>query len=81
MDQMQLIQIGIIVIFVGFMIVLASFLLGPKEEGKVKFSFFGILGFIPFGISNDKKLFLFTIALTLVFLILFIVFFYRKVGF
>ncbi len=70
MTQEQLLQLGVLVIFIGFIIVISSFLLAAhdKEKGKstLKFSVVGFLGFIPFGFGNDKKLLLFTIILTII---------------
>ncbi|MFP4111490.1 MAG: hypothetical protein ACLFPQ_03870 [Candidatus Woesearchaeota archaeon] len=37
-----------------------------KESGN-KVSFFGIFGFIPFGFSNDKKLFMVTLITGMIF--------------
>ncbi|MBI3036948.1 hypothetical protein HYY73_04340 [Candidatus Woesearchaeota archaeon] len=70
MTNEQLLQLGVLVVFIGLIIIIGSFLFAAhdKERGKstFKFSVVGFLGFIPFGFSNDKKLLLFGIILTIV---------------
>lgn len=70
MPNEQLLQIGIILVFVGIAAIIFSALssAGDKEKGKssVKFSVVGFLGFIPFGFGNDRRLLLFGVILTVV---------------
>ena len=73
MTQRQLLQIGILLAFVGAIIIFISLITAAAKEkdqsnGKssFKFSVFGFLGFIPFGFGNDKRLLLFTIILTII---------------
>lgn len=57
--QLQLLQIGIVLIFVGIIAIIISLLTGAakeKDKGSFKFSVVGFLGFVPFGFGNDKKL-------------------------
>ena len=76
MNQQQLLQIGMIVVFVGIIVIFTSFLFAPKEgKTDAKFSVFGVFGFIPFGFSNDKRLFVFSIIITLVLIVMSIFFF------
>jgi len=58
--QTQIIQVGTLLILAGFVILFAASLLPTKEKSDVKFSALGIIGFIPFGFGNDKRLFTFT---------------------
>lgn len=65
MPNQQIFQIGILLIFLGVAAVLFSAFSGAKEkDSSVKFSFFGLIGPVPFGFGNDKKLFLFTMIMT-----------------
>ncbi|RLE39597.1 hypothetical protein DRJ17_00165 [Candidatus Woesearchaeota archaeon] len=77
--QNQLTFIGIVVIFLGIIILMASSLLLPKnKESNVKVSAVGVIGFIPFGFSTDKKLFIITLSLVLALMIFtFFMFYYR----
>ena len=73
MAQNTLIQIGMLIVLIGiFVIFIGAFLSAEKDsKSNVKFSFFGLFGFIPFGFSNDRRLFFFSIGLTLLLVILF----------
>ncbi|MFC1769193.1 hypothetical protein ACFLZX_05505 [Nanoarchaeota archaeon] len=53
MEQITLFHVGIGIIFIGMFVIILSTLQGQSDS---KVSFVGILGFIPFGFSNDKKL-------------------------
>lgn len=75
--QTQLIQTGMLLILTGFIILFAAALFSAKEKSDVKFSAFGIIGFIPFGFGNDKRLFAFTVVVALVMFVL-LIYFYRK---
>ena len=51
----SLISLGILIIFIGFIIVLIGALTAaPKGEAKVAVG--GFIGFIPFGFANDKRM-------------------------
>ncbi len=56
--QNNLLSIGIILIFLGFLLVFIS---ASKTESKV--AVVGLLGPIPFGFGNDKRLFVITLAI------------------
>ena len=79
MNQLQLIQLGMLIILIGVIIIIASAFLTPRtaEKSNVKFSVFGLFGFIPFGISNDKRLFIFSVVLTLILIAFTVMFFYK----
>jgi uncharacterized membrane protein len=75
MDQAQLIGIGMAIIFIGIIVIFSSMLFAPtSQKSETRFSVFGIFGFIPFGFSNDKKLFIFSIILTVLIVILTFIF-------
>jgi len=73
MKELNIIGIGFIVILIGFLIVFTGSMLtasSSANKGNVKVSFFGLLGPIPIGFSNDKGLFIFTIILSAIIMIL-----------
>ena len=70
----QLTSIGILTIFVGFILVLAgaflSALKSPKEtDSKTKFAIAGFIGPIPFGFGNDRNMVWLVVVLSLVLLL------------
>ena len=68
--KMQLVNIGILVIFVGFILVFLGLLNSSKENSNTKVAVGGFIGFIPFGFGNDKNLLWFvTILSAVVFLV------------
>ena len=69
MNHQQLLQLGILLVFIGMIVIFASLAATPskeKEKSNFKFSVVGFLGFIPFGFGNDKRLLLITAVLTVV---------------
>ena len=68
--QELFVKFGIILIFVGFIILLIGAILGTKSE-NVKFGFGGFIGPIPFGFANDPRM----LALVLIISIIMFVFF------
>lgn len=72
--QLQLLQLGILLVFAGIIAIFISLAAakdkGGNEKGSFKFSIVGFFGFIPFGFGNDKKLLTLGIALTIAFAIL-----------
>lgn len=69
----NLLPLGIALIIIGFFAILISL---SSEKANVKYSFFGLIGPIPFGFGNDKKLFVFTVVMALLILVFFL--FYQK---
>ena len=68
----SLISLGILIIFIGFIIVLIGALTAaPKGETKVAVG--GFVGFIPFGFANDRRLLWALIAIMGVMLLFWIV--------
>lgn len=71
MTHEQLLQLGVLVVIIGFAIIISSFFFAAanekdKEKSTFKFSVVGFLGFIPFGFGNDRRLLMFGIILTIV---------------
>ena len=63
----QLTNFGVIIIFVGFLIVIIGLLNSSKEGySKTKVAVGGFIGFIPFGFGNDKKLVWFVTILSVI---------------
>ena len=74
----QIINIGIIVIFVGFIIVFFGLLNASKEgTSKTKVAVGGFIGFIPFGFGNDKNLIWFVTVLSAVLFIFWLILSFR----
>lgn len=70
--EYNLINFGIIFIFIGFfLLILGTLLMIPKEN--VKFSFVGFIGPFPFGFSNSKEMLYFSIIIGVIILLLFII--------
>ena len=51
----NLLSLGILIIFIGFIIVFTGALSNVKK-GDAKFAVGGFVGFIPFGFANDKMM-------------------------
>lgn len=77
MHQQTLVQIGFLIIIVGFIVIFFGSLIGANKE-NTKFSVFGLVGFIPFGFANDKKLFAVSIAAAIFFLLITALTFLRR---
>jgi uncharacterized membrane protein len=75
MNPTIIFQIGFALIFIGiFLIIFSSIFFSQQKDSK--FAVVGVFGFIPFGISNDKRLLYFSFGLLALFLVLYLVFFY-----
>ncbi len=70
MPETNLVSIGIIMIFLGFLLVFIGALTG-KTDAKVGVG--GIIGFIPIGFGNDPQLVKIAIIISAVLAILFII--------
>ena len=79
MEQAEVLSFGIAVVFIGIFIILSSLLFLANEKNNVKFSFFGFLWFVPFGISNDKRLFAISTVIIMMALIFMALYIYRYV--
>jgi uncharacterized membrane protein len=60
--QNNLILLGIIFVFLGFILLFIGSLMGAKT-GDSKVAVVGLLGPIPFGFGNDKRLFLIALSI------------------
>ena len=69
MQAQNLIAIGILFVFLGFIIIFIGSLYGAKT-GESKVAVVGLLGPIPFGFGNDKRLFFITLAIAIVFAVI-----------
>jgi uncharacterized membrane protein len=79
MNQTQIVGLGTIIIFIGILVIFGSTLFAPQgTKSDTKFSVFGIFGFIPFGFSNDKRLFILSIILAIVLVVFSFLMFYKK---
>ncbi|MBD3354966.1 hypothetical protein GF361_03195 [Candidatus Woesearchaeota archaeon] len=58
-----LVQIGVGFIFLGIIIIFLAGML-EAEKGESKVAVGGIIGFIPFGFANDKRIFWFMMIFT-----------------
>lgn len=66
--NINLVGLGILVIFMGFIIVFIG-ALTQSSKGDAKVAVGGFVGFIPFGFTNDKRLFWALLAVMAVFLL------------
>lgn len=79
MNQQQIAQLGVLIIFLGVAIVIISSFIGNKDkESTNKVSVVGFIGFIPFGFGNDKKWLIVGIILTVLFMVASYLLFYKK---
>lgn len=67
--KFDLATIGLIVIFIGIMLIFLSTL---NQKGDSKFAVGGIIGFIPFGFGNDKGLVLAGIVISAILFFVFL---------
>lgn len=72
----NLILIGILIIFIGIITVFIGALTQMKSS-DTKVAVGGIIGFIPFGFANDKRLLYFVISLTAILFIFWILYFWK----
>ena len=61
----SLIPIGILIIFIGIIFLIIGSL-SQHQKTDTKFFAGGIIGFIPFGFGNDKKIFYIGLVLTII---------------
>ena len=76
----QLISLGILLIFIGFVIVfIGSFMSSKDTNSKTKVAVGGFIGPIPFGFGNDKNLVWFVTIISLVLFLFWLLFSFRIV--
>ena len=73
----NLINIGILLIILGFIIVFFGVLKGAQETSKTKVAVGGFIGPIPFGFGTDKTLVWFVTILSLVLFLFWLFFSFR----
>ena len=77
METEKLVGAGIVIVFIGLIIIFTGALTGKDTNSKTKVAVGGFIGFIPFGFGNDKKLVWFAIITSLIMFIAFIFLNYR----
>ena len=71
----RMINLGILLMIIGFVIVFLGVLKGAKEtSSRTKVAVGGFIGFIPFGFGNDKNLVWFVTILSLVLFVVWVFF-------
>ena len=79
--QYKLVSAGVFIVLIGFLIIFLGSILssGAKAKSETKVAVIGLLGPIPFGFGNDKKLFLITLVIGIC-LFLFSLFYYLRLA-
>ena len=67
--QNNLITLGILFVLLGFILVFIGSLTGAKT-GESKVAVVGLLGPIPFGFGNDKRLFVITLVVAVILMVI-----------
>jgi len=76
----QLVNFGILVVIIGFMIIFMGIFLGAKDStSKSKVAIGGFIGPIPFGFGNDKTMVWFVTTLTVVMILIWLFFYMSKI--
>ena len=78
METERLIGVGILVVFIGLIIIFMGVLTGNDSNSKTKIAVGGLIGFIPFGFGNDKKMVWAAIIISFVALAVWIFLNYRR---
>ncbi len=74
----QLIPIGLLVIFIGMILIFIGAITSSKENQNTKVAVGGFIGFIPFGFVNDKRMLYFVIAISAIFMLLWLWFIFQR---
>ena len=69
MVEINLTNLGIILIFIGFILLIFGY-----DKTNTKISIGGFIGFLPFGFSNEPQLLKFIILLNIIMVLIFIFF-------
>ncbi len=69
MQTQNLIPIGILLIFLGFILIFIGSLASAKT-GESKVSVVGLIGPFPFGFGTDKRLFIVTLVIAVVLMVI-----------
>lgn len=80
MNQPQVIGLGIIIILLGAIIIFSSIFFANKGDAKAetKFAVGGLIGPVPFGFGNDRRMVVISIAITALFAAIFLFAFLRR---
>ncbi len=70
--QNNLIAFGILFVLLGFILLFIGALAGAKT-GESKVAVVGLLGPIPFGFGNDKRLFVITLAIAVALMVVWLI--------
>ena len=73
----DLTSIGMIIIFVGILVIILSSFANPKST-NTKWAIGGFFGFIPFGFGNDKGMLYVVVALMVLMLISYFLFYFLR---
>lgn len=69
----ELIPLGVLVIFIGIIMVsIGALSQASKPESQSKVAIGGFIGFIPFGFANDKRMLYISMGLTAAFMLFWI---------
>ena len=75
----ELIQIGILLVFVGMILIVMGALSSVKTgEAKTKIAVGGFIGPFPFGFANDKTMLYFVIGLSAFMFLVWILFYFLR---
>lgn len=75
----QLIPLGILVIFIGMILIFIGALSSIKEgKSDSKIAVGGFIGFIPFGFANDKRMLYALIGISTIFMLLWLWFILQR---
>lgn len=75
----QLIPLGILVIFIGMILIFIGALSSIKEgKTESKIALGGFIGFIPFGFANDKRMLYVIILISAIFMLLWVWFIFQR---
>ena len=78
METERLVGLGIIVVFLGLIMIFTGALTGKETNSKTKIAVGGFIGFIPFGFGNDKRMVWAAIIISFVALAVWIFLNYRR---
>ena len=71
-----LVQFGIVLIFIGFIVIFVG--LSQNSSSNTKVAVGGFIGFIPFGFGNDKNMVYFSVIVSVALFLLFLFMNIRK---
>lgn len=72
---MAIIEIGFLLVFIGIIFIIAGSFMQPSDA---KYAVGGIIGFIPFGFGNDKRLLWAVFAITAIMDIFWLLMYFKQ---